>query len=189
MTLTNAQVARQERMLDVAAALAADGGFDAVQMRVVAAEADVALGTLYRYFPSKEHLLVSVMVRQIDDLTARLSVRPPAGSAPADRVVDVLRRSNRALTRQSNYTLAVVKALASGEVTVAPAVRSVTQRMRAIVLGAIGSDSVTRRDEIVAEVLEQVWFSALVAWVGGVDSAASVDRKLEDATRLLLRGE
>jgi len=31
-----------------------------------------------------------------------------------------------------------------------------------------------------------VWFSALVAWVGGVDDAPSVVRKLEDATRLLL---
>ena len=34
------------------------GGYDAVQMRTVAERADVALGTLYRYFPSKIHLLV-----------------------------------------------------------------------------------------------------------------------------------
>ena len=41
--------------------LAAEGGYDAVQMREVAERADVALGTLYRYFPSKVHLLVAAM--------------------------------------------------------------------------------------------------------------------------------
>ena len=43
----------------------------------VAGDADVALGTLYRYFPSKEHLLVSAMLRQIADLADRLAVKPP----------------------------------------------------------------------------------------------------------------
>ena len=189
MTLTHAQVARQERMLDVASRLATEGGFDAVQMRLVAAEADVALGTLYRYFPSKEHLLVSVMARQIGELAARLSVRPPAGAVASERVVDVLSRSNAALQRQPGFALAVVKALASGEATVAPAVGAVTSGMRSIILGAIGHESATARDELVAEVLEEVWFSALVAWVGGVDSASSVARKLTDATRLLLPSE
>lgn len=186
MALTLSQVARQERMLEVTARLATDGGLDAVQMRTVAAEADVALGTLYRYFPSKEHLLVSVMVRQIGELGDRLALRPPVGPNPSERVIDVLRRSNRALQRHPNFSLAVVRALASGEVTVAPAVREVTLAMRAIIMMAIGHESATPRDELVAEVLEEVWFSALVAWVGGVDDAPSVVRKLEDATRLLL---
>ena len=186
VALTHSQVARQERMLEVTARLATDGGLDAVQMRTVAAEADVALGTLYRYFPSKEHLLVSVMVRQIEELGDRLALRPPVGPNASERVIDVLRRSNVALQRRPNFSLAVVRALASGEVTVAPAVREVTLAMRAIIMGAIGHESATPRDELVAEVLEEVWFSALVAWVGGVDDAPSVVRKLEDATRLLL---
>ena len=45
--------------------LASKGGFDAVQMRAVAEQADVALGTLYRYFPSKIHLLVSALAEPI----------------------------------------------------------------------------------------------------------------------------
>ncbi len=46
-------------------------------MREVAQRSDVALGTLYRYFPSKEFLLVSVMLADIGRLADRLSVRPP----------------------------------------------------------------------------------------------------------------
>ena len=57
--------------------LAADGGFDAVQMRDVAAAADVALGTVYRYFSSKERLLLEAMAEQQADLRAYLETHPP----------------------------------------------------------------------------------------------------------------
>src|SRR5207244_3026281 len=55
--LARSQAARRRRVLDAALRLAAEGGFDGVQMRDVAAAADVALGTVYRYFSSKERLL------------------------------------------------------------------------------------------------------------------------------------
>src|ERR1035438_6487256 len=54
-----AQRDRRKRILDATLALASKGGYEAVQMRTVAERANVALGTLYRYFPSKTHLLVS----------------------------------------------------------------------------------------------------------------------------------
>ncbi|WP_241197035.1 TetR family transcriptional regulator, partial [Streptomyces sp. ADI91-18] len=59
--LTERQEARRRRILHASAQLASRGGFDAVQMREVAEAAGVALGTLYRYFPSKVHLLVATM--------------------------------------------------------------------------------------------------------------------------------
>ena len=77
--LARSQAARRRRVLDATLALAADGGFDAVQMRDVAAAADVALGTVYRYFSSKERLLLEAMAEQQADLRAYLD------SAPADR--------------------------------------------------------------------------------------------------------
>src|SRR3954471_21304536 len=62
------QLARRERILDAAVELATEGGYDAVQMREVAERADVALGTVYRYFPSKVHLLVAAMTRTFQTL-------------------------------------------------------------------------------------------------------------------------
>ena len=44
--------------------LAAEGGYDAVQMRDVAARAEVALGTLYRHYASKDQLLLAAMAEQ-----------------------------------------------------------------------------------------------------------------------------
>ena len=54
---SEAQRERRKRILDATLAIASKGGYEAVQMRAVAERADVAVGTLYRYFPSKVHLL------------------------------------------------------------------------------------------------------------------------------------
>lgn len=191
MSLTKPQQDRRERMLNVASRLAREGGYDAVQMRAVANEADVALGTLYRYFPSKEHLLVSAMLRQIESLHERLAVKPPQGLAAMERLVDVLRRANGALQRQQQFTVAVVRALVSGDEMVAPVVRDVRDLMGGIILSALetpdsSEPSVpTQRALLVTEILQEVWLSSLVAWISGVEPASSVDRKLEAAVHLL----
>src|SRR6267142_1026209 len=87
---------RKKRCIDAAIALAAEGGYDAVQMRDVAARAEVALGTLYRHYTSKDQLLLALLAHQASTLRERLDQRPPRGDAPADRVADVLRRATRA---------------------------------------------------------------------------------------------
>ncbi len=68
-----AQRERRRRILGATIALTSQGGFDAVQMRAVAERADVALGTLYRYFPSKIHLLVSALARQFEEADASVA--------------------------------------------------------------------------------------------------------------------
>src|SRR3954452_22430705 len=94
--LARSQAARRRRVLDATLRLASEGGFDAVQMRDVAAAADVALGTVYRYFSSKERLLLEAMAEQQADLRAHLHSHPPPGDTAAERVSNVLRRANRA---------------------------------------------------------------------------------------------
>src|SRR5205085_10566074 len=59
--LARSQAARRRRVLDAALQLAAQGGFDGVQMRDVAAAADVALGTVYRHFSSQARPLPDAM--------------------------------------------------------------------------------------------------------------------------------
>ena len=51
-------------------------------MRAVAEKADVALGTLYRYFPSKIHLLVSGLVREFERAKEKLDKRPTFPARP-----------------------------------------------------------------------------------------------------------
>jgi AcrR family transcriptional regulator len=199
--LTGAQLARRDRMLSAAGELALEGGWDGVQMREVAARSGVALGTLYRYFPSKEHLLVSVMLGEVEQLAERLAVRPPEGDDRVERVVDVLRRANRALQKQPQVTVAMIRALVAGNTDVAPVVQANRDVLRRIIADAMGvaadgarpaggADSarveVSARDVLAIDLLGDVWLAALVSWISGVESPSSVVPRLEDAARLLL---
>jgi AcrR family transcriptional regulator len=186
-TLTESQAARRGRILDAALELSAEGGFDAVQMREVAARADVALGTLYRYFPSKENLLLSVMGVQVEGLADRLALRPPEGTDPVERVVDVLGRANRALQRQPDVTVAMIRALVSGGADLAPVVSANRDGMRRIISDALGTDAAADADlDLAVDLLNDVWLAALVAWIAGSQPAESVMPKLESAARALL---
>src|SRR4029453_7910468 len=92
--------------------LAAEGGYDAVQMRDVAARGEVALGTIYRYFPSKDALLLAVMVQWLVDLEDRVTRHPPTGDTTVDRIMDVLRRALRSMDREPRPPTARGRALA-----------------------------------------------------------------------------
>ena len=98
--LTKSQAARRQRVLLAALELGAQGGYDAVQMRDVAGLAKVALGTIYRYFPSKDALLAAAMVQWMEDLERRVTARAPEGDTIAERVYDVLRRAVATMERQ-----------------------------------------------------------------------------------------
>ena len=184
--LARSQAARRRRVLDATLELAAGGGFDGVQMRDVAAEAGVALGTVYRYFESKERFLLEANLEQVEALRVLLADRPPTGDTAADRVVDVLRRACRTQTRRPEATAAMVRALGSARPEESDAVARVSEAMTAIITGAMHAGAPSERDRAVARVLSQVWLSSLIGWVGGVDEPGVVGDDLERAARLLI---
>ncbi|HVZ53376.1 MAG TPA: helix-turn-helix domain-containing protein [Pseudolabrys sp.] len=53
--------ARERAIVDAAARLAAEGGMAAVQIAGVASRAGIAAGTIYRYFPSKNDLIATLI--------------------------------------------------------------------------------------------------------------------------------
>jgi TetR/AcrR family transcriptional regulator, cholesterol catabolism regulator len=187
-----AQRDRRKRILDATYALAADGGFDAVQMRAVAEKADVALGTLYRYFPSKIHLLVSALQRQFDTAAERLNAREIPGDTAADRVIDVLKRLSRGMQGDPKLTEALTRAFMFADSSVATEVHAVGMSMTSIVTHAMHGGpaeeaDLTEDDIAIARVIGDVWLSALVGWVTGRSSAADTAAHMETAVRLILR--
>jgi AcrR family transcriptional regulator len=184
--LTPNQAARRQRVIDAAMKLAADGGYDAVQMRDVAREAGVALGTIYRYFASKDHLLAACQVEFARAEQHKLERQPPRGETPADRVVDVLRRATRAQEREPQLTAAMVTAISSPDPAVSGCQREVTTVMAAVLAGPMRDVDPKLRPGIV-RALSHVWFSALLGWVNGWTNVGAVGEELESAARLLLR--
>lgn len=189
-TLTANQAARRTRVIDAALELAAEGGYDAVQMRDVATRAQVALGTIYRYFSSKDHLLAACQVELWRAQAESLKRRPPAGATSAARVTALLGRAMHGAATEPQRTAALVTASASPD----PAVRECQAEMMGIMdevlLAAMtgpGDGAIEpERAEQIAVTLRQVWFAWLLGWVNGWNDAATVSHQLETATRLLL---
>lgn len=183
--LTERQEARRRRILQAGVQLAGRGGFEAVQMREVAEAAGVALGTLYRYFPSKIHLLVAVMHDQLQRLHVTLRRNPPAGDDPAQRVAETLMRTFRALQRDPHLADAMVRALTFADRGVSAEVDAVSRLTTTIVLEAMGVEEPTREQLSVVRVIEHTWHSALVTWLSGRESIAQVKRDIETVCGLI----
>ena len=179
--------ARKRRLLDAATQLAAEGGYDAVQMRDVAARAEVALGTLYRHYSSKDQLLVAAMAQQAATLRERMDQRPARGTTAAERVADVLARASRALERQPRVTQAMLTAMSSPDTATIPVKDDINATMRAIIAGAVGETPVVQLDDVIA-VLGAVWFAELTFWSTGLRNGTSMADNLARAASLLLDG-
>jgi AcrR family transcriptional regulator len=190
---SSAQRERRRRILEATIALASKGGFDAVQMRAVAERADVALGTLYRYFPSKIHLLVSALSQQFEESQVAASRREVPGDTPAERVEYVLLAATRALQRDPNLTEALTRAFMSADASVAGEIHVVGRQVTGMITRAMkGVDYVegeapTEQDIAISRVISDVWLSALVAWVTGRFTDDEAAEHVSTAVRLLLR--
>ena len=177
--------ARKDRILTAATGLAAEGGYEAVQMRDVAARAEVALGTLYRHYASKDQLLLAALAQQASTLRERLDARPPRGERASERVSDVLRRASRALERQPRVIQAMLIAMSSPDGTSAAMKQDINATLRAIIGDAVDGEERPDLDDVM-QVLGSVWFAELTFWSTGITREYSMGDSLARAATLLL---
>jgi len=181
------QHSRQQRILLAAEELGSETDFDHVQMLEVAKRAGVAVGTLYRYFPSKNHLFVGVMSYRTARMGDWLTRRRLSGD-PADRVYEVLGRANRALLSRPHLAASMMKALnAVHAATVSDAVRT-DDTMRDLLIKVAGIDAPTPADLAILRVLLQAWGGILSSSINGRLSVSDADGDLRLACRMLMAG-
>lgn len=114
--MTSGQLARRAKIIEAVIALIGDVGADAVQMRDVSQRSGVALGTVYRYFSSKEHLLAAALEDWQKRLTRRvIAASDPAGEGPLPGILDYLQHALRAFHRNPNMTALMLQAMTSKE--------------------------------------------------------------------------
>jgi len=95
------QFARRQRIVDAALQALEGQEYEQVQIRDVALSAEVALGTLYRYFSSKEHLYAAVL--QEWAAFGRPRSTRSANTAPAERIRRRTHAVIRAIERQPQF--------------------------------------------------------------------------------------
>ena len=183
--LTSAQQARRQRVIDAAMSLGMEGGYEAVQMRDVAARADVAMGTVYRYFTSKDHLLAAALVHWIEQLDVRLAAHPASGDYPAARVLDVFDQALRTMGHQPKLVAAVFTSLSSPDPAAVECQKQITILIEGIITRAVGEPAPADLSER-ARIIGHVWYSALVGWISGWSALERISDELAVAVGLLL---
>lgn len=183
---SDAQRERRKRILDATLAIASKGGYEAVQMRAVADRADVAVGTLYRYFPSKVHLLVSALAREFERIDAKTDRTTLAGETPFQRLSFMVSRLTRAMQRNPLLTEAMTRAYVFADASAAGEVDHVEKIIDAMFARAMSDGEPTPDQFHIARVISDVWLSNLLAWLTRRASANDVAKRLDLTVRLLL---
>jgi AcrR family transcriptional regulator len=195
--LALSQLKRLRRIVDAAIALADAGGFDAVKLRDVADASGVALGTLYKYFRSKEDVLLFAINEDSEQLLRVMAERPPRGARASERLVELFARATRGLTRRPNFARAVLRAIAASDASSAAQQAAFHLRMTRMVVAALRGEAPdvatplsepvgSARERRIALVLQHVWFAALIGWASGLHATGAVTQRMRESIELLL---
>lgn len=179
------QRARQLRILKAAARLADDNGLDRVQMQEVARSAEVAIGTLYRYFPSKTHLFTAVMAEQIERFGQQLP-EPCAYASPAEAVFEVLVSAMRNLLRRPALAHAMIRSTNAAHAPTVNDAERVETGFRSIMLRAWGVEDPTEQQLRRVRLLALLWYSILQSRLNNRASVTDTETDLRLACALLL---
>jgi AcrR family transcriptional regulator len=176
--LTARQAAVVEELVEAAAAVAREEGYDGLTVRSVARRAGVAPATAYSYFASKDHLLAEVLWRRLQ----ALSIPAVDGGSPLERASDALRVLGLFMADDPVLAVACTTALLGS----GPEVRAVRVRfgnaLHKRLADALGDDA----DEGILRTLDLAYTGAML-WAGmGHIAFADVPEALADVARQVL---
>ena len=174
-------------------ALAERDGFDAVRLRDLAVDADVALGTVYRRFSGKEDILAAALEFESEKLEQHLRSNPINDSDADDRLRHFFRLATAELVSRPKLASAMLRTIACGEPELAQKVTRYQGRITSMIVDAQRgpshlADEVHPDQVLLAQLLQQIWFGALVGWTGGLIEPALIDAQMERAVSILTKG-
>ena len=165
--LTTNQRARRDRIVHAARDLLEHSEYDRIQMRDIADESNVALGTVYRYFASKEHLFAAVLVEWSDSLHFRVQRRPLSGTTPDRMLDDLMGRVLNAFDRYPQFLRVIVLLDNTPDVFARELHAEFSSHTESTFLDAL--DGVAPDDaEAVISVVKAVLWTSLRAWSHGL---------------------
>jgi AcrR family transcriptional regulator len=199
---------RARRILDTAVRLAERGGFEGVRLRDVAAEANVALATVYKRFRSKEDILLAVLEGLAEDFDLVADSVARLGKTPEERLLNFFHHVTRWMCAKPELARALLRAVSSGDKTLSEKVLRYHTRTTQLINRALAGDGkngsssgspglatlpttlpTTLIDERLGFLFQQVWFASMVGWMGGLHTEADVmDHMRYAADRLLPSG-
>jgi len=183
--LSGNQLARRDRIIDAGLALLNDRDYDRIQVKEIADDAGVALGTVYHYFSSKDHLFAEVLIRWASTLRTHISRRPLQGGTPAVRLTEALHRSVRAFQRRPQ----LVRLVGTLEMSTDPFATEVLSRLdqaTSSIYREVLVELPPERAAGIVRVVESVLATSLRGWAQGRIPIVGVYDNLSEAIALLI---
>jgi len=182
--LAKSQAERRQRIVRTALDLLSESDYDAIQMRDVAEASNVALATLYRYFPSKEQLFAAVQLEWVERLHQRVTQRPLRGGSNLERLLDVIHKSIRAFKKKPQF----YRVLLILEATKDPIARDLydvmSQTTTATYLEAIVDVDPESSNRLLGTTLA-ILGAEMRAWALGNRPIEVAEKNIEESLRLL----
>lgn len=179
----------RQRIIDAALALVVEGGYEALQVRAITERAAVSSRTIYTFFPSLDSLLIiAIAERAGAEVYGRLTQGSRKRTA-AGRVEEVIDDLVRIMTDNRALTVGLLRALLSGKPDVAQHVRGFAATTQAVLATAIRPDGPSAADRETAEILEAIYFCALIGWATGADTEEHLRRLMHRAITRTLRNQ
>ncbi len=183
-TLRRDQLARRQRIVRAALRALANSDYDQVKISEIARDSGVALGTLYRYFASKEHLFAAVFVEWQGALKKKLEKENPRGETEAERLRDVFHRTIRAFQLQPQFYRVVMMLNATTDTYAADLYQSVSANFRDTVQMAFTGPFDADHQAIFGTV-NSVLDGSLRTWVMNRATIQDVYANVDNAIRLI----
>ncbi|MCA1004766.1 TetR family transcriptional regulator [Rhodococcus hoagii] len=191
--MTASQRGRRAALTEAVIELLQEMEPDRIQMREVSERSGVALGTLYRYFPTKEHLMAASMEAWNDRLSRKLEAERSKAEVTGEsddrsvceRVLALYRRQLRAFQRGPNFARLDLELTASSDPYVRQSMQRRAQGNHAATIALMEGvpDEVSR---VVMLAVDGTMLAALSFWTAGRISYAQAVRNVEDVVRLVL---
>ncbi|TKJ25736.1 TetR family transcriptional regulator [Blastococcus sp. CCUG 61487] len=189
---SEAQAARTDRLIRAAIELAGQGGYEAVQMREVARIAGVALATLYRYYPSKNELLLAAVRDEMSKLDDDVRTRPPRATTPERRAGEVFARAFQAMRNDPGFAHAALSVRQSpapfgAHESARPPAGTEYTFVDIAGRAAWGDDHrLTAAQRLALQMVESLWISGTIDWLNGRLTADAAVQRIRVAAEKLL---
>jgi TetR/AcrR family transcriptional regulator, cholesterol catabolism regulator len=177
-------ISRRTRILEKSLEAAASG-YDEVNVREVAQRAGVAVGTLYHYFLSKEHLLVSALGRWLEGFEEHLGPRLYSIDDPYARLWHVVEELHHALRDRPMLAEAMARAYVVADASVAVEVEMVRSQLVDLFADAVSRGRPTESHTEVGGLLTDVLTSNLLALAHDRAEIGDVHRRFRLLVELL----
>ena len=172
-------------MLRAAVKLGSRQDFERVQMQDVAAESEVAIATLYRYFPSKVHLFVGVMRAELEKVDPAVFVVQDAQDLGAV-VTDLLMLFTKEMYRNRRLSMSMIQSIILSEGLDSPDTAMIEQIFLDLLLRIAGwNEQPTGDQRRRCWLVIQCWFGVLVTTLSGNRPVEEAEEDVRRACELL----